>query len=211
MYKIDIYDMVWKKIEDRTLDQTIFNDENINESLIHEYVLMQLSNARQCNAHTKTRWEVKSSWRKLYRQKWTGRARVWDSASPIRRWWWVAFWPRNTVNYTKSMPKKMKRKALCGALTVAVKEWRIICLNKYSNEEIKTKKAFDVLSKLKIESEKILLIVNPDDIIAKKSFRNISNVKYISSDYINVTDLLSHKKILFLSNALDNVEKKLSK
>ncbi len=211
MYKIDIYDMVWKKIEDRELDQTIFNDENINESLIHEYVLMQLSNARQCNAHTKTRWEVRSSWRKLFRQKWTGRARVWDSASPIRRWWWVAFWPRNNVNYTKSMPKKMRKKALCWALTVAAKEWKILCLNEYSNQEIKTKKAAEVLFKLWIESQKILLVVDSKDIIIQKSFRNIPSLKYTLSDYLNVVDLLSYKKILFLSNALDNIEKSLSK
>jgi large subunit ribosomal protein L4 len=86
-----------------------------------------------------------------------------------------------------------------------------LCLNEYTNEEIKTKKAFEVLSKLEINSQKILLVVDSSDVVIKKSFRNIPNVKYMIADYLNVADLLSYKKILFLSNALDSIEKNLSK
>jgi large subunit ribosomal protein L4 len=84
-------------------------------------------------------------------------------------------------------------------------------LNEYTSKEIKTKKAFDILSKLGIESQKILLVIEAQDLIIKKSFKNIPNVKYILSDYLNVADLLSYKKILFLSNSLNSIEKNLSK
>jgi ribosomal protein L4 len=51
------------------LPETIFNDDNINYDLIHEFIVMQLANARHPIAHTKTRGEVAYSGRKLYRQK----------------------------------------------------------------------------------------------------------------------------------------------
>ncbi len=84
-YKIDIVDMKGKKVKGISLPSTIFANDLVNEGLIHEYVVMYLANRRQSPAHTKTRSEVQRSGRKLYRQKGTGRARVGDAGSPIRR------------------------------------------------------------------------------------------------------------------------------
>jgi len=93
-YSIDIYDKSGKKVSKFDLDATLFCDEIINEPLIHELYLLQMGNARKNIAKVKGRWEVHWSWRKLYKQKWTWNARVWDKNSPIRKWWWVAFGPR---------------------------------------------------------------------------------------------------------------------
>jgi large subunit ribosomal protein L4 len=46
---------------------------------------MYLANQRQSTAHTKTRGEIQRSGRKLHNQKGSGRARVGDAGSPIRR------------------------------------------------------------------------------------------------------------------------------
>ena len=117
-YKIQVMDAKGKKVKDLTLSKDIFDDKLISESLIHEYIVMYLANKRQSSAHTKTRWEVQRSGRKLYNQKWWGRARVGDAGSPIRRSGGVAMWPRKERDWSKNMPVKMKRKALCGALTL---------------------------------------------------------------------------------------------
>lgn len=77
--------MKGKVLADTALPQNLFDDAHINEGLIHEYVVMYLANQRQSNAHTKTRGEVQNSGKKLYAQKGTGRARVGDAGSPIRR------------------------------------------------------------------------------------------------------------------------------
>jgi large subunit ribosomal protein L4 len=84
-YTIKVFNEQGKEVGEVQLNETIFNDENINPSLMHEFVVMQLANARYNIAKTKTRGEVKASGRKLYRQKGTGNARVGDAASPIRR------------------------------------------------------------------------------------------------------------------------------
>lgn len=205
-YKIDVVNVDGKKISDRVLSDVIFNEDNINKTLIHEFVIMQLANKRQAIAHVKTRWEVQTSGRKLFRQKWTGKARVWDAGSPIRRWWWKSFWPRNERNFSKDMNRKARRKALLWALSLKAKEDQILCLDSFSFDEIKTKNALSVLLNNNLVNEKILLVLNREDDIAAKSFRNMPNVKYVISDYLNPYDILTHSKLMFLSNSLDYIE-----
>jgi len=84
-YSVDIYDINGKKVSSMSLNETLFSDDIINTDLIHEYYLLQTSNARQNIAKVKGRGEVAGSGRKLYRQKGTGNARVGDKNSPIRR------------------------------------------------------------------------------------------------------------------------------
>ncbi len=205
-YTIKVFDENGKEIEDIKLNEDIFNDKNINYSLMHEFIVMQLSNSRYNIAKTKTRWEINASGRKLYRQKWTGNARVWDKASPIRRWGGVAFGPTWNENYKKSMPKKQRRKALFSALTVKVKDNEALVLDKYSNPDIKTKNAISVINNLKLSGEKILVVIPEKNEVITKSFRNIPKVKVILADYVNPYDLLSYKKVLFLKDSLIKIE-----
>lgn len=204
-YNVDILNKMWEKREEKELDNSIFNDENINESLIHEFILMQLSNKRVPIAHTKNRSDVKASWRKLYRQKWTWRGRVWDAASPLRRKWGVTFWPRKDVNYLKAMNKKSRRKALFGALTIKAKENGIIWLDSFWIETIKTKDAVSVISNLGLNWVKTLVVLDEKNELLVKSLRNISWLKYLLVEYLNPYDLLTYKKILFLEKSLDKL------
>jgi len=206
MYKIPLYDINGKKLKDLELNEVVFNDDNINNDLIHEFILLQQANARQSNAHTKTRSEVRCSGKKLYRQKWTWRARVWDAWSPIRRKGWVAFGPRNDRNYEKDMPKKMRRKALFGALTMKVRDNEVLGLDKYSYENIKTKDAYETLAKLGLTDTKTLFVIPESNEVLVKSFRNIPNVKYVLANYVNPYDLLTYKKVLFLEESLNKIE-----
>lgn len=205
-YTVDVFNINWEKIDTRNLSDSIFNDDNINKKLIHEFVLLQLSNSRKNIAHVKTRWEVVWSWRKLFRQKWTWRARVGDAASPIRRHWWKSFWPRNVRNFTKDMTKKARKKALFGSLTLKAREWQLLCFDSFPFDNIKTKNAVSALDNNWLSWQKILLVVSKWDDIAIKSFRNIPNIKYIYVDYVNPYDLLTHNKIVFFSSSLNKLE-----
>jgi ribosomal protein L4 len=50
-------------------------------------------------------------------------------------------------------------------------------------------------------------VMDKRDAIAEKSFKNITNVKYILVDYINPHDLMHYNKILFLQSALEKINK----
>jgi len=206
-YSIDMYDKKGKVSSKFELDETLFSDDNINMSLIHEYYLLQTSNARIASAHTKTRWEVKWSWRKLFNQKGTGRARAWDVKSPIRRSWWVVFWPRSERNFEKKMPKKAKRKALYGLLTQKVKDGEVFGFLWLELKEPSTKIAASFLTTTGMSNTKMLVVVNREEDVLKKSFRNIDRTKYVLVDYLNPSDLLSYKNVLFTQAALEKINK----
>jgi ribosomal protein L4 len=52
-YNIDIYDKAGKVVSTFALDESIFDDSLVNKDLIHEYYLLQTSNARQNLAKVK--------------------------------------------------------------------------------------------------------------------------------------------------------------
>lgn len=207
-YTVDIYDKTWKIVSNLKLNDEIFSDDKINHNLIHEYYLLQTSNARNPIAHTKTRWEVAGSGKKLYRQKGTGNARVWDRRSPIRVGGGVVFWPRNERNYTKSMNKKSKQLALSSILTLKAKNKNIVWLKDFDIKEPKTKEALNILTNIWLNKEKTLFVLNEKNLNLIKSFRNLNNVKYLLADYLNPKDLLEYNKILFLESALNKINTK---
>lgn len=192
----------WKEIGTISLNDSVFWVE-VNEWLIHRALVYQMSNARQVVAHTKTRADRQWSTRKIYRQKGTGRARMGSNRSPIRRKWWVAFGPRNTVNFTLSMNKKERRLALCSILSSKVKTNSLIVLDNLSFNEIKTKNMVSVINNLPYVKN-ILLALPAKNEIVEKSSRNLPNIKTITSDYLNMADLLKYNTLVLLK---DTVEK----
>ncbi len=207
-YNVDIYDKTWKVVSNIKLNDAIFSDDKINQNLIHEYYLLQTSNTRNPIAHTKTRWEVAGSGKKLYRQKWTDNARVGDRRSPIRVWWGAAFGPRKERNYIKSMNKKARNLALNWLITLNAKEKNILWIKDFDMKEPKTKQAIEILKNIWIDQQKVLFVLNEKNINLIKSFRNINNVKYLLADYLNPKDLLEYNKILFVESALNKINTK---
>ena len=206
-YTIDIYDKSGKVVSNFTLDETIFADSLVNKNLIHEYYLLQTSNARQNLACVKGRWEVRWSGRKLYKQKGTGWARPGDKNSPVRRWWWVAFGPRWDQNYTKSMNKKARTIALNSIITLKAKAGELIGLKDVLLSTPKTKDAQEILKNIWIAAKKVLFVVAEKDENILKSFKNLPKVKYLYVDYLNPVDLMSYHTVLFLESAFSHLNK----
>lgn len=206
-YSVNIYNKDWKVVSKIDLNETIFSDSVVNQDLIHEYYLLQVSNSRNSIANTKWVWEVAWSNKKLYKQKWTGNARAWEKRSPIRRWWWVAFGPKSERNFSKTMNKKTRKVAINWLLTLKAKENQILWLDSFDEKEIKTKNALSVLKKIWIDNKKVLLVLDQRNEILEKSFKNLQNIKYIFVDYLNPRDLMSFEKIMFLKPALEKINK----
>ena len=202
VYTIDIYDKSGKVVSNFALDETIFDDALVNKDLIHEYYLLQTSNARHNIASVKWRWEVHGSGRKLYKQKGTWGARPGDKNSPVRKWWWVAFGPRGVENYTKSMNKKARKIALNSIITLKAKAGELMGLKDIKLWAPKTKDAHEILKNIWIATKKVLFVVAEKDENILKSFRNIPKVKYLYVDYLNPADLMWYHTILFLESAL---------
>jgi large subunit ribosomal protein L4 len=78
----------------------------LRKDILHRAVIYEGDGTRQGTASTKWRDDVHGSGRKLYRQKGTGKARVGDKKSPIRRGGGVAFGP-HPRDFSTGLPKKI--------------------------------------------------------------------------------------------------------
>ena len=72
--EVPVLDKQGKEVGKADLPAEIFEVE-VKTGLMHQAYVRQMANARQSNAHTKTRGEVRGTTAKWYRQKGTGRAR----------------------------------------------------------------------------------------------------------------------------------------
>jgi len=207
-YTIDIYDKSGKVVSNFALDEAIFADSLVNKDLIHEYYLLQTSNARHNIACVKGRWEVHGSGKKLYKQKWTWGARAGGKQAPTRKWGWVTFGPRGVENYTKNMNKKARKIALNSIITIKAQAGELMGLKDITLEAPKTKEAQAILKNIWIADKKVLFVIAQKDEAVLKSFRNLPKVKYLSVDYLNPADLMSYHTVLFLESALANLNNK---
>jgi large subunit ribosomal protein L4 len=171
--------------------------------LITDYVAYQRANARIAIANTKTRWQIRGSGKKLYRQKGTGSARVGDKKSPIRRWGWVAFGPSLERNYAKSMNKKARKRALMWLVVLKAKNGEMIGVEWFSYDSPKTKNAIATLDAIKKRDEKILLLLSEKNEIIEKSFANIPKVKCILVSYCNPIDMLHADSVVCTEGVVD--------
>lgn len=194
----------WKEIWTIELNDSIFWVP-VDKWLIHRYLIYQLANARQSNAHTKTRWDRRWSTRKIYKQKGTGRARAGSARSPVRKKGWVGFGPKNTTNYTISMNKKERRLALFSALSSKVRTNSLIVVDSISLSEMKTKRALSVFSKLPYTKSLLLALPGKDEVL-QKSMSNIANAKYTRADYLNIVDLLKYDTLVLLKDSVKRIE-----
>jgi len=205
-YAVDVYNKEGKVVSKVELNKDLFSDEKVNKTLIQEFYLLQMANARTVIASTKDRSEVAGSGRKLYRQKGTGNARVGDKKSPLRRHGGVAFGPNSERNFSKAMTKKAKKLALNGIITLKAQEKALIGLA-LTELAPKTKDALAILSALHIAGQRTLLVMKSKNDGIEKSFRNIEKVKYLLLDYLNPKDLLNAEKVVFLEDALQELNK----
>ena len=202
--KTNLFDQKWKEVWEIELNSSIFWLET-NEGLVHRALVYQLANNRMVVAHTKTRWERRGSTRKIYRQKGTGRARMGSNRSPIRKKGWVAFGPRNTVNFEISMNRKERRKALFSVLSSKLANKNLVIVDKIEFNEVKTKNMVEVMKALPYE-EKALLAIPAKNTLIEGSASNLPYVKTILVDYLNIKDLLKYKTLVLLKDSLVNLD-----
>jgi large subunit ribosomal protein L4 len=202
--KIDLYQQSGEKKGNVEVSDVMFAAK-VNDELMRLSLLRQLSNARQANAHTKTRAEVRGGGKKPWKQKGTGRARFGSTRNPVWKGGGVAFGPRNVRNYEKMMPKKARRQALFSGLSQKASEKAVFALEKFEIKTPKTKDFAALVKKLPV-TRSLLVIVDEKNTNLQKSANNLPNVKTILVDYLNLHDLLKYEKVMFMQSALKKAE-----
>lgn len=176
------------------LPEAVFN-VSTSKHLLHEAVCCFLANQRQGTASTKGRSEVKASGRKPWRQKGTGRARSGTVASPVWVGGGIAHGPKPR-DYYYSLPKKARRLAIKGALSIRAKEGNLKVVDSFDIVQPRTKEAVKVLSALGVEGSKCLLIVSEKRENLLRATSNLPRVRVMIAKDINVYDVLDSEKVL---------------
>ena len=200
-----VYDIEKSKVSELELSDSIFGAP-IKEHLIYEVVRMQIASRRKGSASTKGRSDVRGGGRKPWRQKGTGRARVGTIRSPIWRGGGIVFGPKPR-DYSYKIPKKARKAALMSALSLKVKEDKLLILRDFPMEEIKTEKFKEVLDRFGLKS--VLFVLDKSDPILEKSSRNIKDVKMMRSEGVNVYDLLRYDNLIMLEPSVKMIERAL--
>ena len=177
---------------------------DVNEHVVYEVVKNQLANKRQGTQSAKTRAEVRGGGKKPYRQKGTGRARQGSIRSPQWRGGGVVFAPKPR-DYSYTLPKKVRRLALKSVLTSKVIDEEIIVLDALKLDAFSTKNAKEVLTAVKADKT-ALVVINENDEVIYRSFRNIPGVSVAVVNNINVYDLLRHNSLIITQDAVKKAE-----
>ena len=201
-----VYDIGTQKVSDMELDDRVF-DAKVNPSLLHDVVRKSLSSRRVGTAATKNRTLVRGGGAKPWRQKGTGRARAGSRRSPLWRGGGTIFGPMPR-DYILSLPEKMRRAALRAALTLRYKEGKLVLLDDFPLEGFKTQKVLDVLKRFQIENA--LIVTDEKRTFLERSARNLSNVKILRQEGLNVYDILNHEHLILLRQAAARLQGVLS-
>ena len=202
MASVKVYDIEGKEVETLELNDAVFGVE-INEHIMHKAVVGQLANNRQGTQSAKTRSEVSGGGRKPWRQKGTGHARQGSTRSPQWTGGGVVFAPKPR-DYSFKMNKKEKRIALLSALSSKVAESKIVVLDEFKLDEIKTKKFVEVMNNLKVENALVVLEGENKNVVL--SGRNIPSVKVTATNEINTYDVLKYTTLVVTKAAVEKLE-----
>ena len=160
-----------------------------NEAVIHAAVRAYLLNQRQGTQSTLTRTEVSGGGKKPWRQKGTGRARQGSTRAPQWTHGGVALGPKPR-KYRTDLNKKVKRLAICSALSSKAQDSELVIIDAITAEEYKTKPMAAMLAAVGA-GKKALVVLNDNDEKVIKSLANIPGVKTAQYNEINVYDIIN--------------------
>lgn len=207
MANVSVYNMEGSEVDTLELNDKVFA-ANVNENLMHKAVVLQLANKRQGTQKAKTRSEVSGGGRKPWRQKGTGHARQGSTRAAQWKGGGVVFAPVPR-DYSFKMNKKEKQAAVRSALTSRVNENKFKVLDSFKFDEIKTKKAADVLKALGLKKA-LIVLDGKDNENVMLSARNIEGVRIVYTNSLNVFDILKYDTVLTTKEAVSMIEEVLA-
>lgn len=198
---LDVLKADGKKAGSIELPAALF-DVKTNIPLIHQVVVAQLAAARQGTHSTKRRGEVSGAGRKPFKQKGTGNARQGSIRMPQHRGGGIVHGP-TPRDYSQRTPKKMVAAALLQSLSDRARGGRIHVFTELVSGEVPSTKAAISAFRTAAEGRNVLVVVENDDTITRRSVRNIEHAHVLSADQLNAYDVLVADDVVFLKNAFD--------
>ncbi len=201
--KFDVFNLKREKTGEIDLADQVFGAE-VKEQLFYDVVKAQLASRRAGTQSAKTRSEVAGSSKKLYKQKGTGNARHGSIRAPIYRGGGRAH-PPTPRDWSYRPPRQVRVGALKSALSLLVKEGRLVIVDAMKLDEIRTKGLVSALKTLKVESSALLVDVKENENL-RLSARNLETHTVLPPEGVNVYDILRHDHLVLSQDAAKALE-----
>jgi large subunit ribosomal protein L4 len=186
------------KSQDISLEESVFAVE-VRPHLVHETVRAEMNAARAGTKGTKSRSLVAGGRSKPWRQKGTGRARAGTTRAPHWTGGGVAFAP-GMRSFEVKVNRKARRTALKGVLSDHATNGTLAILDGSGFDAPSTRKAAELLAGW--GERPVLVVVNEDEELLVKSFRNIENVLVTVPAELEVASLLWARSVLISEAAM---------
>ena len=204
MAKATSYQATGEKAGTVDLPESLFGIEP-NSHAVWEAVVNFETNQRQGNAKVKSRGEINRSNSKPWRQKGTGRARAGTWRSPLWVGGGIIHGP-SPRDYKYALPRKVKRLALRSALSDRAAAGRVMVIDSFDLAGVKTRPFVDLLNRMEIGHEKVLILVKDLDEKVALSTRNLPNVIAMPAREANTYTVVAADWLLATKDALAALE-----
>lgn len=209
--KLDVKNTAGSNVGSIDLSDDVFATE-VHEHLLWEVVKWQLAKRRSGNASTKRMSEVVGSSKKVWKQKGTGQARQGSKKAPHWVGGGTVFGPKPR-SYEYALPKKVKKAALCAALSLRAGEKKLIVVDKFPvGDKQLTKAVASALKALGVAqpTSKVLIVDGKDNTALVRGAKNLASSQWLAPEGLNVYDILRHETVVISQGAVKQVEAALS-
>jgi large subunit ribosomal protein L4 len=201
MASLDIKNATGQRVGAFEFDSSVL-ESRITPRLLRDAFLAYEASARRGTVSVKTKAEIKGSKAKLFRQKGTGRARMGQKRTPIRRGGGNAF-GRATKDWRIRIPRKALRTATRMALVGKLRDGEVILIDQLKLPHPRTKDVAQILKRLEVGNRSCLLVIAEHDRTLCLATRNIPKVALTTAGCLNSHDVIKHRLVVMTREALD--------
>ena len=205
--KCDVITLDNKKSTDGVdLSDAVFGVE-IRADILTRMINWQRAKRRAGTHKVKTIGEIRGTTAKPWRQKGSGRARAGSRRATQFRGGATVFGPV-VRDHSHKLPKKVRKKALCMALSAKCADGKLIVLDEAKLKDAKTRNLAGRLAKLGWDS--VLIIDGPElDENFVRAAANLPRVDVLPQQGANVYDILRRDTLVLTRDAVKHLEERL--
>ena len=204
--KVQVHNTSGKSVgRDIELADEIFGIEP-NKHVLYLAVKQYLAAQRTGTHSAKEKSQLSGSTKKLKKQKGTGTARAGSIKSPLFRGGARIFGPRPR-KYNIKLNKKVKRLARLSALSAKASTGALKVVENFDFDAPRTKDARSMVEAIHgTDRGRVLVVVNGTVPNVKRSFNNLPNAKVVSSESVNVYDVLNASTLVLTEGSVDALQ-----
>ena len=105
------------------------------------------------------------------------------------------------------MNTKLKRLARKSAFSYKAQAKDIVVIEDLSFDNVRTKDFESLMGNLKLENNKVLMILGEKNDNVYLSSRNLKKVKVVTADSVNTFDVLNAQKVVMAQSSIEAIEK----